>query len=230
MADLIVVLISANAEWRVVREILAPQKVETTPYGECFEQAMAGRQLLFMQGGWGKISAAGSAQYALDHWKPVTVINLGTCGGIQGRVKAGDVILADDTLVYDIIERMGDPQDALQHYATHLDLSWLKPPYPQAVQRGRLLSADQDIDPQMAPTLVSQYYTAAVDWESGAIAWVCAHNNTRCLILRAVSDLVGPAGGEAYQDGLELFHQRARLVMTNLLDALPGWLACMDMP
>ena len=38
----------------------------------------------------------------------------------------------------------------------------------------------------------------ALDWESGAIAWVAARNQTRCLILRGVTDLVGEAGDEAY--------------------------------
>ena len=43
------------------------------------------------------------------------------------------------------------------------------------------------------------------------------------LILRAVSDLVGSGGGEAYGD-YEGFKKSAREIMRRLVDALPLWL------
>jgi len=57
--------------------------------------------------------------------RPRLIVNLGTCGGIAGQVQVGETILAERTIVYDIIEQMTDPDDAIQHYATDLDLSWL---------------------------------------------------------------------------------------------------------
>jgi hypothetical protein len=44
------------------------------------------------------------------------------------------------------------------------------------------------------------------------------------LILRGVSDLVGPDGGEAYGD-LDFFTRETSRVMRTLVDALPLWLA-----
>jgi hypothetical protein len=46
----------------------------------------------------------------------------------------------------------------------------------------------------------------------------------RCLVLRAVSDLVGSDGGEIYGQ-IEQFASRARSVMRALVEALPVWLA-----
>jgi nucleoside phosphorylase len=40
--------------------------------------------LAFLHGGWGKVAAAGSTQYAIDRWAPARLINLGTCGGFKG--------------------------------------------------------------------------------------------------------------------------------------------------
>ena len=45
-------------------------------------------------------------------------------------------------------------------------------------------------------------------------------NNTRVLILRAVTDLVGGDGGEAYGN-IELFHERTKEVMGELLVNYP---------
>lgn len=218
-----VVLISANAEWRVARRFYPDVEIQACPYGEWFVTDLNGEPVVFLRGGWGKIAAAASTQYAVDRWNPELLVNLGTCGGFTGEAERGEVLLVERTLVYDIIEQMGDQQAAIEHYATRLDLSWLKEPYPHPVHRGLLVSADRDICPPDIPLLKSQYGAAVADWESGAIAWVAARNAVRCLILRGVSDLVGEEGGEAYQ-ALEVFHDGANRVMLPLLRALPAWL------
>jgi adenosylhomocysteine nucleosidase len=73
------------------------------------------------------------------------------------------------------------------------------------------------------PMLIEKYDAVAADWESGAIAWVAKKNNTRILILRAVTDLVGGDGGEAYGN-IELFRERTKTMMRELFRQLPGWL------
>lgn len=219
------VAISANAEWRVVRAFYPDADIQRTPYGEYFALTLSDLPVIFFHGGWGKISAAATAQDALNRWSPQVLINLGTCGGFTGRIERGATLLVERTLVYDIIEQMGDPEAAIRHYSTDLDLSWLREPYPQPVQRSLLVSADRDICPPDIPMLVDRYGAAAADWESGAIAWVANHHHCRCLILRGVSDLVGQAGGEAYGD-ISLFHDGTQRVMVPMLEALPAWLSC----
>jgi adenosylhomocysteine nucleosidase len=219
----IVVLISANAEWRVVRELYPDLDLQASPFGEYADLNLSSRSITLFHGGWGKISAAATTQYVIDHFKPDLLVNLGTCGGFVGRIETGAVILVERTLVYDIIEQMGDSAEAVEHYASSLDLSWLPTKLPYPVSRGLLVSADRDIIVEDIPMLIEKYDAVAADWESGAIAWVAKKNNKRVLILRAVSDLVGGEGGEAYGN-LQLFHERTKTVMKNLFDQLPVWL------
>ncbi len=223
----VVVLISANSEWRVVKELHPDLTLQHSPYGEYADLKIDSRLVTFFHGGWGKISAAATAQFVIDHFKPDLLMNLGTCGGFAGRIKTGTIILVERTLVYDIIEQMGDSAEAIEHYASSLDLSWLPSKLPFPVSRGLLVSADRDIIVEDIPMLIEKYDAAAADWESGAIAWVAGKNKTRILILRAVSDLVGGDGGEAYGN-LELFHERTKTVMRNLLHQLPAWLNASD--
>jgi adenosylhomocysteine nucleosidase len=217
------VLISANAEWRATREVLSVQEVASTLMGEWFEQG----GVQYFHGGWGKISAAATTQFAIDHFLPDLLVNLGTCGGFAGSIEPGEVILVDRTIVYDIIEQMGDSAEAIEHYSTKLDLSWLKQPYPHPVRRGLLVSADRDIVVEDISRLVKQYGAFAADWESGAIAWVAIKNNVRCLILRGVTDVVGAGGGEAYGN-IALFHERTKGVMKALIEQLPDWLKSIE--
>jgi adenosylhomocysteine nucleosidase len=87
-----------------------------------------------------------------------------------------------------------------------------------------LISADRDIVAGEIAGLRGRFGAIAADWESGAIAYVARRNGTRCLILRAVTDLVDHETGEAYNRP-ELFVARTADVMNRLLDSLPGWLA-----
>lgn len=215
-------LISANVEWREVKQYYQFPPCETSPYGEFFRRDFGQHQVIFFQGGWGKISAAASTQLAISQFLPDYVINMGTCGGFQGRINRGEILLAQRTLVYDIVEQMGDAAAAIQFYAVDHDLSGLKEPYPLPVRKTILVSADRDIVPEEIPALVANYDALAADWESGAIAWVCQRNQVPCFILRGVSDLVGKFGGEAY-GGLNVFETGTVLVMQTLLDSLPGW-------
>jgi adenosylhomocysteine nucleosidase len=222
-----VVLISADGEWQVTKSLLPDAEVHDGPLGEYFETAIQGRRLTFVHGGWGRVSASATAQFVIDRLQPGLLVNLGTCGGFQGRIQRGTIILVERTVIYDIVEQMTDADQAIAHYATNLDLNWLPGTLPSPVARGLLVSGDRDIVAADIPLLVKKYNAVAADWESGAIAWVSNRNRQPVLILRGVSDLVGSEGGEAYGD-YQLFLDRSQDIMRHLLDILPRWLAAIE--
>jgi nucleoside phosphorylase len=82
-----------------------------------------------------------------------------------------------------------------------------------------IASADSDLPPGKIPFL-KELGAIAADWESAALAWVAQRNNARLLILRGVSDMVSEEGGEAY-DNIEMFNERAKGIMEQLLEQLP---------
>ena len=221
------VLISANAEWRVITALYPDQSRQSSPWGEFFQTTINGRNILFFHGGWGKVAAAGSTQYVIDRFDPEVLINLGTCGGIEGQSQKFETILADRTIIYDIQEAMGDSKEAIDHYTTTLDLSWIPEPYPVTVRRTLLVSGDRDLRGDELNMLRSTYGAVAGDWETGAIAHVASRNNKKLLILRGVSDVVGAGQGEAYGN-LGLFVQRTDTVMRNLVRDLPAWISHLE--
>ncbi|NMB53435.1 MAG: 5'-methylthioadenosine/S-adenosylhomocysteine nucleosidase [Leptolinea sp.] len=222
----VVVLVSADAEWFAVKEYYPDSAVYLNPFGEFFLRMVEKQSVVFMHGGWGKISAAASAGYAITQWDPELVINLGTCGGLQGQIERHVIFMPDRTLTYDIFEQMGNQQQSIEFYTTTLDHSWLKKPLPLSVESGLLVSGDRDIVPADIPSLIQNFHARAADWESASIAWVTARKFGRyCLILRGVSDLVSEQGGEAY-NGMSFFENSSRQIMRRLCDSLPAWLAC----
>jgi adenosylhomocysteine nucleosidase len=223
----LVVIISASAEWKAVRAHLPGVAIQSSPYGEWFETrfpaASTGNQsrqpTIFFHGGWGKVAAAGSTQYVIDRFRPLLLVNLGTCGGFEGDVAVGDVILVQETVIYDIVERMGDSSEAIADYTTRLDSDRWPARLRGRVRPARLLSADADLDPARLAELRARFGGIAGDWESGAIAWVASRNRTPLLVLRGVSDVVGASGDVTYGD-FAAFERAAHRTMKSLLDLL----------
>jgi adenosylhomocysteine nucleosidase len=220
-----VVIVSADAEWRAVAELLSGSAMDQTPYGEFVYQNSSGVQGVVMRGGWGKIDAAASAQYAISRWHPSLIVNLGTCAGIVGQIERFELVLAERTVVYDIMERMSDPAEAIRTYSTTIDLRWLgSRPLPSPARRSVLVSADRDLAPADVPQLRRLYQAIAVDWESGAIARVASRNQRRVLILRGVSDLVSEGSDRETYGRPEVFEEHARAIMRHLFGVLPMWI------
>jgi adenosylhomocysteine nucleosidase len=195
------VLVSADAEWRVVRPLFASATVAASPYGEYLFADVGRERVLFFHGGWGKVAAAGSTQYVIDRFHPARMINLGTCGGVEGRIRRFEVAIVEKAVIYDIAEAMGDSKEAIADYSTTLPLPAR---LPVAAVKVTMYSGDRDLTAADLRALEPMYRPVVADWESGTIAWVAHRNSTPLLILRGVSDLVSPEKMEA-EGNLQLF-------------------------
>jgi adenosylhomocysteine nucleosidase len=221
----IIILISANAEWKVIKELFPNEQYTTTPWGEYFVNEIKtgedNKPVIFFHEGWGKVSAAGATQYAIDKWNPDVLINLGTCGGFEGTVNKFEILLVDRTIIYDIREAMGDSREAIEDYSTTIDLSWID--FPDSIRKTVMVSADKDLIPHEIEMLKRNYNAIAGDWETGAIAYTSLRNKKKLLILRGVTDFVNDSTGEAYGNNAA-FVGGTKVVMKKLVDDLPAWL------
>ena len=221
------ILISANTEYKALCRQFENINQKKSPFGKYFETNILYKDInypvLFFHGGWGKICAAASVQYIIDKWNHSFVISIGTCGGFKGYVQVEDVILANKTIVYDIIEEMDNPEEAVTHYSSKIDLSWLPKNELRSVKICKLLSADKDLQSKELNKLIKHYKGVAGDWESGAIAHIAKLNNKNCIILKGVSDLVDDKKGEAYGN-MNLYSKRTCIIMKKVLQILIEWL------
>jgi adenosylhomocysteine nucleosidase len=223
----VVVVVSADGEWRAIPKMFPDAEYRDSPYGQWMNQTTAGEPVVLFHGGWAKIPSAASAQYAIDTWSPELVINLGTCGGFRGYVENDEIVLVEKTVVYDVINQIGDQESVIRYLATEIDNSWLGGDTPIPVTRATVASGDRDIIPGEVEALHERHGVVVGDWESGGIAWVYRRNGVRLLILRGVSDLVGPSGEDAYGDS-RVWIEAADGIMRRLVESLPGWIAKLD--
>jgi adenosylhomocysteine nucleosidase len=204
----IVVLISANAEWRAVKEIIPELNLQRSPFGEFAALVLDRWELTLFHGGWGKISAAATAQYVIDHWRPDLLLNLGTCGGFSGMVETGQIILTN-ALSYITFSNRWEMRRCTQHYATELDLAGCSSSCP-------ILSCGPC---SSQPTVTCSLLTFHLAGKYGAIA---ADRSGRSpgggSQPRSVSSCARSVTGRRRKErglrGLNLFHQRTKAVMT----------------
>jgi len=216
-----VVLIAADDEWAQVRDHDFCRSIESGagPFTHLAAR-INDQEISFVHSGCGKTNAAAATQHIIDRWNPSVLINLGTCGGFSGSVEKGDILLVNRTVIYDAHEIDGPEIRRRPLHETQIPTSWIQKPWPGSPTLASTATADQDLNPDLIPLLRSSPFKAvAADWESGAIAYVAARNQTRCLILRGVSDVVEqrPSPERDIRQGIET-------VMSKLLTALPIWL------
>lgn len=217
------VLISAGTEWRSLLPLFPDAKLEQSPYGQFFFADLLKYRVAFLHSGWGKVATAGATQYTIDSWNPKLLINLGTCGGIEGKNTLYSLILAEETIIYDIIEGMNSFQKAIDHYSTKANLDWLGINLPPSIKPMKMFSADRDIRPEDVASILKRMGATVGDWESGAFAWVCNRNQKDWLVIRGVTDLISETYGEALGN-VSLWRERVASVMQSLLGLLPWFL------
>jgi adenosylhomocysteine nucleosidase len=214
-----VILISANAEWQAVVKHV-PLEVQHSPYGDFAVRALGGEPVVILHGGYGKTSAAGSTQYAIDRWHPRVLVNLGTAGGFAPDAKVGDVVLVTKTTIYDIYEAMGDAAETIADYASPIDTSRWPARLATRVKPGPIVSGDKDLIPAEVAKLHATYQANVGDWESGSIAFVARKNHVPLIILREVTDVLDAEHPSPTTGDLEAWQKQTLIAMATLLDLI----------
>jgi adenosylhomocysteine nucleosidase len=184
--------ICSELEWESAKSILKIKRnvLQRQPFGEYFARSFGQHECICYHSGATKTRAAAACQFAIDTWHPNAIVNLGTCGGVLKNVGKLNVILANKTFQYDIIQKFGNPSSRFKKdLGTSIDISWINlTRVPTEIYIGTIASADQDLDVEDRVLLQGKKVLAA-DWESDSIAKICELNKIKCLILRGVSDI-----------------------------------------
>ncbi len=186
------VQICSKQEWIAFKNIskIDPVELNPFPYGEYAERRINNVNCIFFNSGPTVTKASGASQYAIDNWKPSIIIVLGTCGGIGANLIVSDVVIANKTVYYNCFGNEIYLDNIIyEPLTTEIDNSWINwknlPPF---VHEGTIATNDHYGNFE-ATELIKKQNVLCVDWESAAIAYVCAINKIKCCIVRGISDL-----------------------------------------
>lgn len=189
---MICIQICSNREWVSLKEILKIKeyKVNTYPFGEYINYEFFDEKCVFYHSGATKTRSSAACQYAIDKWEPQIIMVLGTCGGVDEILKVLDVVIANKTVQYDCLDKMGNEHQAFyEPLTTIFDNTWINfNNFSAKVYEGIIATADQDVDYKTLQMLRKENVMCG-DWESGAIAHICSLNKVNCCIVRGITDI-----------------------------------------
>jgi len=226
----ICIQICADNEWDAVKQIFSKvqyQKGSERGY-EYIINLCDVFQCIYFFSGASKTYAAAGCQFAIQRWNPYMLFVAGSAGGVGADLKELDLVIANQTVQYDCISRMGDEiQLFYKDFIVDFDNSWIiwDQLYDKLLE-GLIATADQDIDYALRNKLQSHGVLAA-DWESGAIAPICLKNQVPCCIIRGITDV--PVEPDSDVEQGNSFRKNTPGVMQRLiLNILPALLAMIE--
>lgn len=184
-----------------LKEKMQVKKVEKKAGMEFFEGELAGKDVVIVRSGIGKVNAGICTQILVDDFGVEAVINTGVAGSLKNEINIGDIVLSTDALQHDMdatgfgYEHGVIPRMEQSTFVADKKLVDLAKQVNEEVNSdigtfvGRVVSGDQFIsDKAKKDWLVEKFGGYCTEMEGAAIAQAAYLNEIPFLIIRAISD------------------------------------------
>ena len=173
-----------------------------------YEGEIYGMQVVTLFSGVCKVNAAIATQILIDHFNVNIVINAGTAGGMNPKLKIFDTVISTEVCYHDVA------QDTLTEFHP-----WLKTVFFKADQDlikiskravkniesknkvfwGRIVTGEAFITDMGRKKINDEFAPLAVDMETASIAHVCYVNKIPFLSIRCITDNAEHKGVENFE-------------------------------
>jgi adenosylhomocysteine nucleosidase len=193
----VAVVSAMREELRALLADLAEPRVERAGGRDFHFGTLAGRPVVLVLSGIGKVAAATTTALLLDRFEIDSLLFTGVAGGLGDGVQVGDVVLARELLQHDldaspIFPRYEVPHHGRARFATDATLTaaLLRACAGQRVHEGLVVSGDRFVATAAESTALRAALpdALAVEMEGAAVAQVCADFSRPFAVLRTVSD------------------------------------------
>ena len=198
-------------EIAVLKGALTDGVVKVIGGSEYYLGKIEGCDVVFMQCGMGKVSAAAGAQAMITAFEPDIIINTGCAGALAHELKLGDMVLADKTVEWDLDTiDLGNPRgfvSAMGKVEMETDKS-VTDKIAEAIGedaklfRGLVVSGDQFVSKDEQRELILTSFPGAMctEMEGAAIGHVCAQNGVPFCVVRCMSDNADGDSGVSFAE------------------------------
>jgi adenosylhomocysteine nucleosidase len=202
---------------------------------------LEGQNVVVALTGVGKVNAAMTTTLILNRWKPTAVVFTGIAGGLNPNLKPADIVIGLKTIQHDYglyNEKGFVPQPTRkaidytenEHYfdadsqlitlakeaANKAEFKSLDDAKPNVVT-GIIVTGDAFVNSQQkVDELIANFKADATEMEGAAVAQVCLHFKTPCLVIRSLSD----KANESAKHDMQTFLSVAAYNSSNLVKAM----------
>ena len=228
----IAVIGAMEEEVELLRAALNDTKVISMASSEYTTGTYAGKEIVLLKSGIGKVNAAMSTTILLHEFKPDVVINTGSAGGFDEALDVGAVVISDEVRHHDVDVtifgyEMGQMAQMPAAYKADDKLIEIAK---QAVTEvgehqygvGLICSGDAFMnDPQRVANVRKHFPTMkAVEMEAAAVAQVCYQFNTPFVVIRALSDIAGKESNISFDEFLPVAAKHSTEIVLKAITKL----------
>ena len=198
---------------------------------------LAGRDVVVVQSGIGKVAAAVTAQILIDRFGAGVLINSGMAGGLDCRLAVKDLVVGTAAVQHDFdITAFGHAPGYISGeddtvatafradeklVALALDAAVEVLPADSKAITGIIASGDIFVDDSaLKSRIITQFGAAAAEMEGAAIAQTAVDNGVPFLILRTISDLAEHQANVSFDELEKYVGQLAEDITIALLQRL----------
>jgi adenosylhomocysteine nucleosidase len=213
------------------QQLAQPSTEQVGPY-QFYSGQLAGRDVVLVQSGIGKVAAALATSLMIQHFKVDAVINTGSAGGFDAELHIGDVVIGTELCHHDVdVTAFGYAPGQVPN----MPVSFISDPVlVQAAERsiiklgvcktkqGLIATGDSFMcDPErIQATHVAFPSMLAVEMEGAAIAQVCYQMQVPCVVIRSLSDIAGKESPESFEAYLQVASKNSSAMVIELLQQL----------
>ena len=215
-------------EYTALGKILpGAEKVKAQAGMEFLVGTLNGKEVVGVQAGIGKVSAAVCTQVLIDNYQPEAIINVGVAGALNPELHVGDIVISKDAVQHDfdttffgdepgfvsVINKIHFEADETLMQAADRAAADLAIPH----RIGRIVTGDQFIaNADKKDWLVKQFQGDCTEMEGGAIAHACTMNSVPFVIIRAISDGASDGAPMQYEEFVNLAAARAMQLIQKM--------------
>lgn len=210
---------------------------------------LAGRNVVLVVSGMGKVNAAVVTTLLIDHFNPSEVLFSGIAGCLNPKLGLGDIVIAERTVQHDLLTLERDsvlpmeifspvdgkknpeyfPADPRLLRIARSAASQVRPAAfqrdgqdrPSQIVTGLVVTGDQFIGADTKKKeLQDRYHADACEMEGAAVAQVCYQFGVPCLVIRSISDLADDAADKDVEVFLKMAANNAAVFVKEIIAQL----------
>jgi adenosylhomocysteine nucleosidase len=223
-------------ELGLLKDAMQGSRVEQSGNFEFVLGTLAGKPVVLLRCGIGKVNAAVGCALLIERYHPAMVINTGSAGGIDSSLHVGDAIVSEGLMQYDVdvtgfgyapgqIPKMPlifpVPAGLVEQGERAVDELKLEGRLPAGFshRRGIIGSGDIFMDNEERIAALRRQFPQirAVEMEGAAIAQCCYILGTPFLIIRALSDIAGTESPVKSEEFLPLASKHSAEIVMRIV-------------
>lgn len=186
---------------------------------------------ILVESGIGKVNAARTAQILIDNFKVDYIFNIGVAGGIDSKLKIGDIVIGEKLVQHDFdltafnhekgyVPNVGKYIESDAYLCkTSYDILKENPiinSYKGVIASGDIFCTEE----KMANKINFKFNALCTEMEGASIAQVCFLSNIPFLIIRSISDVPNNDNVITYEEFLTNSAKIVALAMKDIINKI----------